>query len=84
LGPKFRRLLKIYKGKVAFGKLDIQKNPEIAKKYKILAIPHIVFFSNGKKFTSLSGVRSISEMKKEIDTYLKKLDRYKDKTYNCV
>ena len=45
LVPRFRRLSKIYKGKVAFGKLDIQKNPDIAKKYKIFAIPNISFFS---------------------------------------
>jgi thioredoxin 1 len=75
LTPRFRRLSKIYKEKVAFGKLDIQKYPDIAKKYKILTIPHIIFFSFGKQISSLSGLRSIGDMKNEIDACYKKLYR---------
>jgi thioredoxin 1 len=73
LTPRFRRLLKIYKGKVAFGKIDIQKYPEVSKKYKILAIPHIIFFSFGKKITRVSGLRSVGDMKDEIDSCFKKI-----------
>jgi len=75
LTPRFRRLSKIFKGKVAFGKLDIQKYPDIAKKYRILSIPHIIFFNFGKKIASLSGLKSTGEMKNEIEAYLKRLDR---------
>jgi thioredoxin 1 len=77
MGPRFRRLSKIYKEKAAFGKLDTQKYPEIAKKYKILTIPHIVFFSFGKKISSLSGLRSIGDLKNEIDTCYKKVGKGK-------
>ena len=75
LTPRFRRLLSIYKGKVAFGKIDTQKYPDIAKKYRILSIPHIILFNYGKKVSSLTGLKTVGEMKKEIDTYLKKLNR---------
>ena len=34
--PRFRRLSMIYKGKVAFGRLNIQQNDDIYKKYKII------------------------------------------------
>ena len=73
LVPRFRRLLKIYDGKVAFGKLDIQNNPDIAQKYRILGIPHVIFFSFGKKITSLSGLKSINKMKEKIDNCYKKI-----------
>lgn len=73
LTPRFRRLSKIYKGKVAFGKIDTQKHPEIAKKYKILTIPHIIIFSFGKKISSLSGLKSVGDLKKEIDACFKKV-----------
>jgi len=73
LTPRFRRLLKIYGGKVAFGKINIQKNPDIAKKYRILAIPHIIFFSFGNKISSLSGLKSINKMKNEIEAHYKRL-----------
>jgi thioredoxin 1 len=74
LTPRFRRLLSIYKGKIAFGKLDTQKYPDIAKKYRILSIPHIILFNYGKKVSSLTGLKTVGEMKKEIDTYLKKIE----------
>ena len=72
MAPRLRRLSKIYKGKVAFGKLDTQKNPDIAKKYKIMGIPHFGFFSYGKKVASMTGVKSVGEIKDTIDNLLKK------------
>ncbi len=72
MGPRLRRLSKIYKGKVAFGKLDTQKSHDIAKKYKIMGIPHFGFFSYGKKVTSMTGVKSVGDIKDTIDDLLKK------------
>ncbi|KYK25657.1 hypothetical protein AYK25_05075 [Thermoplasmatales archaeon SM1-50] len=68
--PRLRRLSKIYKGKVAFGKLDIQNNQDIAKKYKIMGIPYFVVFKNGKKVSSITGVKFIGDMKDTIDNLL--------------
>lgn len=70
--PRLRRLSKVYKGKVAFGKLDTQKSQDIAKKYKIMGIPHFVFFSYGKKVTSMTGLKSVGDIKDTIDDILKK------------
>jgi thioredoxin 1 len=72
IAPRIRRLSKIYKGRVAFGKLDTQKNQDIAKKYKIMGIPHLVFFSYGKKISSITGVKSVGDIKDIIDDILKK------------
>ena len=72
MAPRFRRLAKIYKGKVAFGKLDTQKNQDIAKQYKIMGIPHLIFFRNGKKVTSITGVRSVGYIKNVIENLLEK------------
>ena len=73
IAPRIRRLSKIYKGKVAFGKLDIQKNQNIANQYKIMGVPHLVFFSYGNKISSITGVKSVGEIKKVIDDIYKKL-----------
>ena len=72
MSPRLRRLSKIYKGNVAFGKLDTQKNPDIAKKYKIMGIPHFGFFSYGKKVAEMTGVKSVGDIKDTIDDLLKK------------
>ena len=68
--PRLRRLSKIYKGKVAFGKLDTQNYQDIAQKYKIIGIPHLMFFRYGKKITSLIGVKSLGAVKNVIDDLL--------------
>jgi len=73
MAPRLRRLSKIYKGEVAFGKLDIQKNQDIAKQFKISGIPHLVFFKNGKKIGSVTGVKSVGDIKDVIDDLLKKV-----------
>jgi len=72
MSPRLRRLSKIYKGKVAFGKLDTQKNHNIAKKHKIIGIPHFGFFSYGKKVAEMTGAKSVGDIKDTIDDLLKK------------
>jgi len=42
--PRIRRLSVIFRGKVAFGKIDTSKNIDISKNYKIMSIPHLIFF----------------------------------------
>ena len=74
IAPRIRRLSKIYKGKVAFGRLNTQESNDIAKQYHIMGIPHLVFFRYGKKITSVTGVRSIGDIKDTIDDLLKKYE----------
>ena len=75
MAPRLRRLSNIYKGKLAVGKLDTQKNQDIAKQYKIMGIPHLIFFKYGKKVTSITGVRSVGYIKNVIEDLLEKRDK---------
>lgn len=70
--PRLRRLSKIYKGQLAFGKLDTQKNKNLANKHKIMSIPNLIFFSYGKKISSVTGLKSVGDIKDIIDDLLKK------------
>jgi thioredoxin 1 len=72
IAPRIRLLSKIYKGRVAFGKINIQVNQDIAKEYKIIGIPHLMFFKNGKKVNSITGVKSVGYIKDVIDNLLEK------------
>jgi thioredoxin 1 len=75
IAPRIRRLSKIYRGKVAFGRLNTQNNQDIVKQYKIMGIPHLIFFRFGKKITSITGLKSVGELKNVIDNLLKKAER---------
>ena len=73
MAPRLRRLSKIYIGEVAFGKINIQSNQDIAKKYKIMGIPHFVIFKDGKQLRSITGVKSVGDVKDTVDSVLKKI-----------
>ena len=72
MAPRLRRLSNIYKGKVAFGKINTQDNQKIAKKYKVFGIPHLILFRYGEKISIITGLKSVGGIKEVIDKILKK------------
>lgn len=72
MAPRLRRLSKIYRGKIAFGKLNTQDYKEIANKNKVTGIPHFAFFSYGKNIGNITGIKSLSDFKDTIETIIKK------------
>jgi len=48
LSPTIEALSKDLKGKVVFGKLNTDENIGTASKFRIMSIPTILFFKNGK------------------------------------
>ncbi len=75
MAPRLRRLSKLYKNEVAFGTINIQDYQDVAKEYNILGIPCFILFQQGKKRSSITGVRSVGEIKDTLDALLKKLQR---------
>ena len=75
MAPRLRRLSHIYKKKVAFGKLDVNDNKDVAKRYKITGIPCLIFFSYGKNISIITGLKSVGEIKDIIDTLYKRYSR---------
>jgi thioredoxin 1 len=55
LSPVLEKLSEELKGKVAFGKLNIDSNRETAGKYGIMSIPTLIIFKNGKLADRLVG-----------------------------
>jgi thioredoxin len=72
MAPRIRQVSYMYQGKVAFGKLDTQECQGIAKKYKIMSIPQLIFFCYGKKVATLTGVQSVGSIKDVIEDLIKK------------
>lgn len=72
MAPRLRRLSQVYKEKLAVGRLNTQEYEKIAKQYKIMSIPNLIFFSYGKKILNVTGARSVGDLKDTINRLLKK------------
>ena len=70
LGPIVEEIAAEYGEKVKVCKLNTDDNPEAAAKFKISAIPSVLFFKDGKQVGELVGLQSKEEMKKILDELL--------------
>lgn len=51
LGPVIEQLAEEYESQdVIIGKVDVDENPELAKKYGVMSIPTVVFLKDGEEF----------------------------------
>lgn len=67
LEPTIEALTERYRGKVKFYKLNVDDNPETTAKYKIMSIPTLIIFKDGKPVAQIVGVRSKEEIEKIIE-----------------
>ncbi|MCB0687802.1 MAG: thioredoxin [Saprospiraceae bacterium] len=75
LAPEFEAAEKTLAGKVRFVKLDADKNQKITKKYKVMALPSLLYFSDGKLVDRSSGVVSKDNIIKRVKPLLSEEDR---------
>lgn len=68
LAPVIEELAKEYTGKVRIAKINTDEHPNAASRFKISAIPTLLFFKGGKVVEQLVGVHSKAEIKKTIDS----------------
>lgn len=50
-------------------KVDIDKNPEVAKTYKVRSVPTLILFKNGKSVWKQSGVIHANELVRIINQF---------------
>lgn len=71
LGPIFEELSEEFKGRLNFGKLNIDENNEIASRFEVMSIPCMVVFRNGKEIGRIVGFVPKPALKSKIEEILK-------------
>ena len=66
LSPIIEELAEQHHGKIVFGKLNVDENSAIVRKFKIMAIPTILFFRQGKLKDTLVGAVPKSAINEKI------------------
>jgi thioredoxin 1 len=55
MGPIIDEMASDYRGKILFGKLNVDENPEVACEYQIMSIPTLLVFKNGQLVERIVG-----------------------------
>jgi thioredoxin 1 len=70
IGPIIDEIANDYDGKLKVGKLNVDEQGELAKKYRVMSIPTIMIFKNGEVAERVVGARAKSEFAGLIDSHL--------------
>ena len=69
IGPIIEELAREMKGKVVFGKLNVDQNMQTANKHRISAIPTMLVFKNGKLVDKIIGAYPKATLAGKIQKY---------------
>ncbi len=69
LAPHLQAIQNKYNGKLIIYKIDVDKDPELAQRFNVQAMPTIVFMGSKDKYKSELGYRDYNEFEKLVQTY---------------
>jgi len=70
LTPIFESLSNEMSDKVDFAKIDIDRSLEVAEEYKIVSVPTMIIFKNGKEVQRIVGFVPKEQIKSKIKAHL--------------
>ena len=69
VGPIMDRLAEKFEGKTTIAKINIDEQSKLASTFKIMSIPTIMLFKNGKVVEKIMGARPQEEFEKMITNH---------------
>lgn len=71
LGPVIEQLAEEYEGKdVMIGKVDVDENPELARRYGVMQVPTVLLLRNGEELAREIGVKPVEDYTELLDGQL--------------
>ena len=70
LAPTVEKLAADYEGKVLVGKVNVDEEPELARRFGVMSIPTLVYLKNGQEFDRKIGVQPEAELAAALDREL--------------
>jgi len=70
IAPVVEELAGDYAGKIVFGKLDTDHNPDTSNKYRIRSIPDLLVFKNGELVDQIVGAMPKAQLEEKIIKFL--------------
>jgi len=70
VGPVVEEIATEKTGALKVLKLNVDDNPETARRYKVMSIPTLMVFANGDEKKRLVGARGKGQLLQEVDEFL--------------
>ena len=70
LAPLVDQLAGDYEGRVLVGKVNVDEEPELARRFGVMSIPTVVVLKNGREVERLVGVRPAPAFTAALDKHL--------------
>jgi len=70
MAPVMEDIARKFKGKIKFGKVNIEDNQELAQKFRIVSLPTFMLFKDGKQADQFVGSRSIEDFEEKLKSLL--------------
>ncbi|MCR4393818.1 MAG: thioredoxin [Dehalococcoidales bacterium] len=70
VAPILEELTQEYAGKLTIAKLDVDQNQQTAAKYRVMSIPTMIIFKQGKPVANIVGFKPKDKLKQELDAAL--------------
>ena len=67
LAPEIEKLADEYVGQVPVVKVDVDEEPELARRYNVMSIPTLFVFKNGEAVATMMGFQPLQAMKNMIE-----------------
>jgi thioredoxin 1 len=72
IAPVIDELAKEYKGKMTFGKLNVDDNSAVASKHNIMSIPTLLVFKKGKLVDRITGAMPKAMLEPKLTSHIPK------------
>lgn len=70
LAPVLEELAQVYKGRIKVGKALVNAAPIQAKNFRVMAVPTLVFFKEGKEVNRILGFTGKEALERALDNLL--------------
>ena len=70
MGPVIGELSEKFKGKINFGKVNVEDNSELAQKYQVSSIPNFILFKKGEVAEQFVGAIGVEDFEDKLNKFL--------------
>jgi thioredoxin 1 len=70
IAPTIEELSEKFDGQIKFGKVNVDDNKTLARKFDISSIPHLILFKDGEPIKHFMGVVSSEELEEKLKEFI--------------